>query len=117
MNSRIKGDCGEDAAVRYLLKRRYKIIDRNFKRATGEIDIVALDRNTLVFVEVKSRASEKFGAPSEAVDFKKQYKIAKTAQYFVHEKQVYALNKRFDVIEIVGENLRHIKNAFETDLL
>ena len=117
MNTKIKGLYGEDLAVKHLVRQKYKIIARNYSCPTGEIDIVALDKKTLVFVEVKARANQSFGLPGEAVNKPKQWHIAKTAQYFIHEYQVFSLEKRFDVIEILGEKINHIKNAFETNLL
>lgn len=108
---------GEDIAAEYLKKQKYKIIARNFTSPRGEVDIIALDGDTIVFAEVKTRRSGKFGMPALAVNRDKQTKIARTAQYFITQNRVYSLNKRFDVIEIIGEEINHIKNAFETDLL
>lgn len=73
---------GEDLAAKYLLKKGYQIILRNFHSRRGEIDIVATDKNTLIFVEVKSRWSLQYGSPLEAVTPKKLKSIIKTAQYF-----------------------------------
>ena len=84
MNKKIKGDFGEDLATNYLIKNKYKIIARNYSCALGEIDIVALDKKTIVFVEVKTRTSQAFGLPREAVTRSKQQHICKTAQYFVY---------------------------------
>ncbi|MBR2303486.1 MAG: YraN family protein [Clostridia bacterium] len=117
MNTKIKGLYGEDLAIKYLAKRKYKIISRNYTCPMGEIDIVALDKKTLVFIEVKARSNEAFGLPREAVNKPKQWHISKTAQYFIHEHQVFSLETRFDVIEILNEKINHIKNAFETNLL
>lgn len=58
---------GEDAACSFLRKLNYKIIDRNFRRGYGELDITAVDGNTLVFIEVKTRISDNFGTPFEAI--------------------------------------------------
>lgn len=117
MNTKIKGELGEDIAAKYLQKHKYKIVQRNYRSVTGEIDIIALDKNTLVFVEVKARASGFFGSPAESVTIKKQSKIAKTAQDFIHRHKIYSLETRFDVIEITDGNINHIKNAFSTELL
>ena len=117
MNTKIKGLYGEDLAATYLAKQKYKIIARNYTCPMGEIDIVALDKKTLVFAEVKARANQAFGLPGEAVNKPKQWHIAKTAQYFIHEYQVFSLETRFDVIEILDGKINHIKNAFETNLL
>ena len=117
MNKKIKGVVGEDLGTNYLVKNKYKIIARNYNCPLGEIDIVALDKKMLVFVEVKARANQSFGLPGEAVNKPKQWHIAKTAQYFMHEHQVFSLETRFDVIEVLDEKINHIKNAFETNLL
>ncbi len=117
MKSKIKGELGEETAVKYLQKQKYKIIQRNFKSVTGEIDIIALDKKTLVFVEVKTRTSGFFGLPREAVNEKKQYKIARTAQDFMRQHKVYSLKTRFDVVEVTPEKVNHIKDAFCTELL
>lgn len=107
---------GEDAAAAYLKKQKFKILKRNYSAPTGEIDIIAMDRDVLVFVEVKARSHDGFGTPAEAVDSRKQLKIAKTAQYFVMEQKVYAPLMRFDVLEVTDDGINHIKNAFETNL-
>ena len=117
MNKKIKGAFGEDLATNYLIKNKYKIIARNYSCAMGEVDIVALDKKTLVFIEVKTRTSQVFGLPREAVNKPKQRHIVKTAQYFRQEYDVFSLEMRFDVIEILDEKINHIKNAFETNLL
>ena len=117
MNKKIKGLVGEDLAVNYLVKNKYKIIARNYSCPLGEIDIVALDKKMLVFVEVKTRTSQVFGLPREAVNKPKQRHISKTAQYFMREYDVFSLETRFDVIEVLDEKINHIKNAFETNLL
>ena len=113
MKNKTKGDLGEEAAVKYLKKQKYKIIARNYRAVTGEIDIIALDGKTLVFAEVKTR----FGAPSLAVTGEKRLKIAKTAQSFISQNEIFSLEKRFDVIEVTEEGVNHITGAFETDLL
>jgi len=117
MNTRLKGVIGEDVAISYLIKNKYKIIQRNYACSMGEIDIIALDKNILVFIEVKARTNEVFGLPCEAVTKSKQRHIAKTAQYFIKKNDVYSLPIRFDVIEILGQKINHIKNAFDTNLL
>lgn len=76
------GDLGENYAVRLLEKKGYKIIERNFKTKLGEIDIVAMLGDSLIFVEVKTRWSKKFGLPEEAVTPWKLAKIRRVAQYY-----------------------------------
>jgi putative endonuclease len=65
------GSKGEDLAVRFLEKKGYRILSRNFRTPVGEIDVIAEDRNTLVFIEVKTRTDDSFGHPFEAVTFRK----------------------------------------------
>ncbi|MFW6377257.1 MAG: YraN family protein [bacterium] len=115
MNKRELGQFGEDKAAQYLKKKGYKIIERNFRYARGEIDIIASDGGYIVFIEVKLRRSFKYGLPESAVDTRKQNKIRKVAEYFLLG---YESGKkiRFDVISIQIEDgrgrLKHYKNAF-----
>ena len=76
------GKKAEDYASRFLLQNGYKIIDRNFRSRFGEIDIIALKDDVLVFVEVKARWSTKFGLPEEAVTPQKLWKIGRTGEYY-----------------------------------
>lgn len=76
------GNLGEEIAVKHLISLGFKIIDRNFKRRYGEIDIVALDGTTLVFVEVKTRRGDKFGKAEEAITYWKRKSLIKSAQYY-----------------------------------
>jgi len=111
------GKQGEDIAVAYLKKRGYKIIERNYICLFGEIDIVAKDENTLVFVEVKSRKSEVFGDPQVAVGLAKQKRMSKISLKYLEEKNLYPCNARFDVVAIkilpAGNTIELIQNAFE----
>ena len=72
------GSKGEDLAIQFLKKKGYRIIDRNYKTSVGEIDIIARDGNTIVFVEVKTRTDDSFGYPFEAVNKKKRQKLQKS---------------------------------------
>ena len=107
-----KGKEGEEEAVRFLKKLGYKIIDRNYKTKFGEIDIIALDSSTLVFIEVKKRKSLAFGKPEEAVDIKKQKKILKVAISYLKEKKIRDKDLRFDIIGITNDKPELIKSAF-----
>lgn len=102
---------GEKAAAKYLKKQGYKIILQNYKAKMGEIDIIAQDGEILVFAEVKQRASSDFGAPREAVTKEKRRKIKNTAQLYIM-KNKHTGNVRFDVVEVLGKDITHIKNAF-----
>lgn len=107
---------GEEIATNYLCNLNYKICCRNFHSYFGEIDIIAMDKNELVFVEVKTRTQNLFGTPAEAVDINKKHHIYKTAEYFLLLNNMENALIRFDVIEVfITKNndvkLSHIKNA------
>ena len=114
MNNIALGIYGEKLALKYLKKQKYKILEKNFRCALGEIDIVAKDGGFLVFVEVKTRSSNAFGEPMEAVDFYKQRKLSKLAVYYQKLKRKLDVPVRFDVVDIVGEQITLIKSAFES---
>lgn len=107
-----KGKTGELLAKIYLRLKLYKIVEMNYKGANGEIDIIAKKGNTLVFVEVKYRANLENGYPREAVNKHKIQKITKTAQHYIASHNIKNTDFRFDVIEILGKHIEHIKNAF-----
>lgn len=102
----------EEKATEFLKKQGYKIIEKNFKCKLGEIDIIAANGGYLCFVEVKYRSSTKFGRPSEAVDYFKQQKLIRAAQYYIKMKRLNDCNCRFDVVEILNDEISIIKNAF-----
>jgi putative endonuclease len=111
------GSEGEELAVKYLQKKGYNIIARNYKTPIGEIDIVAKDGDTLVFVEVKTRANNAFGYPFEAVHRTKRRKMKNLALLYL-KKQRKELPARFDVVSISCSNndkrsIEHIVDAFE----
>ncbi len=111
--NKIYGTIGEIDAEKYLKDKGYVIVTTNYRNRLGEIDIIAKDKNVLVFVEVKSRATLAFGRPCEAVDGRKQYKIRKVAELYLLSIKNYYADVRFDVIEILGDEINHIINAFE----
>ena len=111
------GDRGENLAARYLRNRGYKIIVRNFRCDLGEIDIVARDGKTLVFVEVKTRAYED-PAPEDQVNQAKQHQLTKVAKLYLSRYGVPQPPSRFDVVAIIWPNgrdplIRHTPHAFE----
>ena len=110
--NKITGQKGEILAQKYLKKQKYVIFDQNYTCKLGEIDIIAKDKDTLVFVEVKTRASNKFGRPCEAVTPYKQNKIRSVANYYLMKTKQIESNCRFDVIEVLDDEINHIKNAF-----
>lgn len=111
--NKIVGLKGEVEAKEYLAKNGYEILQTNYKNKLGEIDIICKKNNCVVFVEVKKRESIKFGYPREAVNFYKQQKIRNVAMGYLKYKNLYEKCPiRFDVIDIVGDSLTHIENAF-----
>lgn len=108
----VKGVLGEDLATKYLKKKHFKILERNHRNKVGEIDIVAMQKKTLVFVEVKSRSTLEFGRPAEAVNAHKQHKLRQVASLYLISHKL-DIPCRFDVIEILdGQVINHIENAF-----
>lgn len=110
--NRIKGNIGENLAINYLQDNGYQIIETNYKNKIGEIDIIAKENNRIIFVEVKQRSTLKFGYPREAVNFYKQKKIRQVALSYIKYKNLINEHLRFDVIEIIGDKITHLKNAF-----
>ncbi|MBO5426746.1 MAG: YraN family protein [Lachnospiraceae bacterium] len=115
MNNRVTGQDKENIAVNYLKNKGYFIIQTNFRVRQGEIDIVARDGSTIVFVEVKYRSTSRSGNPLEAVNKTKQRKISKAALFYLNKNKISPDNTpiRFDVIGILGEQITHIENAFD----
>jgi putative endonuclease len=95
------GDSGEELAAAFLKKQGYKIIDRNYRTPLGEIDLIARHKGTLVFIEVKTRRSSRFGSPQEAVHPAKQERLRTLAEYYLSQKGLGELNVRFDVVAIL----------------
>jgi len=111
------GKTGEERALAYFKKAKYKIIKKSFRLHRGEIDIIAYDRKTLVFVEVKTRRKETFGLPEEAVTPAKQQKIRRLAEAFLALNGFRDIECRFDVLSLTEQEdgnylICHIKNAF-----
>lgn len=106
------GRAGEKRACEFLKEKGFKILETNFKTFVGEIDIIAQDKETLVFIEVKTRMSDAFGSPSEAVDRKKQEKYVKVASEYLVVNQKSESPCRFDVIEIQDGEINHVIDAF-----
>lgn len=114
MNTKILGQKGENLAKKFLIKNKYKILEQNYKNKIGEIDIICYDKENdeTIFVEVKTRESTLFGNPCEAVDYYKQKKIKDTAMIYLLKNKKTEDKFRFDVIEILGNEINHIKYAF-----
>lgn len=112
------GGRGEDIAVAFLKGIRFRIIERNYRCRAGEIDIIARDAGTLVFVEVKARKNLSYGLPQLAVTPFKQRQISKAAVTWLVQKGLLEAPSRFDVVAILMRDcevpeITHIKNAFE----
>lgn len=113
------GARGELAAAKYLRRRRYIIVDRGFRTAEGEIDLVAVQHRTIVFVEVKTRRRIDGSGPLAAVTREKQRRISRTALVFLKQNDLLACATRIDVIGIIwprGQRrpaVIHVENAFE----
>lgn len=107
---------GEKIASEFLAKKGYKIIERNFRKGYGEIDIIAIFDNTLIFVEVKTRTTDKFGTPFEQIAYFKLKALERTAQFYkkLHPKLPEAL--RIDAVAVVLDtnmnksSVEHIEN-------
>ena len=117
MSSKALGDRGEAYAANYLRQNGYRILTRNYRTKIGEIDLIAEDQDTLVFIEVKTRSSVRYGMPAEAVNYKKRQKIIQTAYWYLFAQHRENAICRFDVLEVyaVGDRwgVHQIKNAFE----
>ncbi len=112
-NRRLQGAGYEQIAGSYLSGQGLTILARNYRCKKGEIDLIARDGDTIVFVEVKYRKDSRLGFPSESVDTRKQRKIRSVAQWYLymcHDDGTTCC--RFDVISILGDRIRWIKNAF-----
>ena len=117
--AKISGSWGEELALRYLRRHRYRLVERNYACRYGEIDLIVRNGAYLVFVEVKLRKSDRFASAAEFVDLRKQARIIATAQMYLaaHETE---LQPRFDVIEIYAPEgtetkhpeIRHLEDAF-----
>jgi putative endonuclease len=111
------GKKGEDLAAAYLAEAGFRIIERNYRCFFGEIDIVAEEGETLVFVEVKSRRSDAYGDPLLAVGGRKQKTISRISLHYLAEKHLRHRPARFDVVAVkllpAGQRIELIRNAFE----
>jgi putative endonuclease len=113
------GPRGEQLAARFLQQQGYRIIARGHRQRLGEIDLIALDGDTLVFVEVKTRQSQRAGDPSEAVDLRKQERVTRAALAYLKRRRLLEQAARFDVVSIVWAapdeppDIRHFVNAFQ----
>jgi len=113
------GCLGETFAAEYLVRQGYEILEKNYRRPFGEIDIVAREQGAIVFVEVKTRHSSVCGSPVEAVDAKKQRQLSRIAQDYLLNRQLNETTARFDVIGVLLDQTHRpaqielIRNAFD----
>jgi putative endonuclease len=111
------GKSGEDLAVRYLKKKGYKVIQQNYTCPVGEIDIIARQKKTIVFVEVKTRRTLSFGSARHAITAHKQRKISMTALYYLKSSHQMDQDARFDVVTVQSkgdsQDIDLIQNAFD----
>jgi putative endonuclease len=113
----ILGAKGERIAEQFLRRQRYVILQRNYRCRAGEIDLVALDQDAVVFIEVKTRVVPGFGTPFEAVHPRKQRQIIRAAQRYLTDNRLHDRNARFDVVGVWWEDgeprCELVKNAFD----
>ena len=108
-----KGRAGEAAAAFFLEEKGMRILEKNFRSRSGEIDIIAMDRDTIVFAEVKTWVSYGIDALEQALNKKKQHKIIETSKYFMSLHREYRyMAIRFDVIFIAPHGITHLASAF-----
>jgi putative endonuclease len=112
------GQSGEAVAIEHLKKNGYRILASNYRTPLGEIDIIAKDKETLVFAEVKARRSDRFGSPKWAITPQKKRKLSMLALYYLKSANLTRQKARFDVVSIVAHgpgqwDIEIIKNAFE----
>ena len=116
-----RGQKGEKLAASFLRKKGYSIRDKGWRWRRYELDIIAEKQNMVIFVEVKTRKSEKYGAPETAVNSKKKKHIAQAARWYIKQKSLSRKLIRFDIISVIIDDdgqteVRHLENAFEIRL-
>lgn len=114
-NRRRRGSRFEQSAAAYLEQIGFSILDRNYHSGHKEIDIIARRDQLIVFVEVKSAATDAFGHPAERVDRRKQSALAETARAWLQERDLTGFDYRFDVISFLKGRLEHFENAFDSE--
>lgn len=116
-DNRTLGARGEEIAAAYLKKRRYRVIETNYRCKCGEVDIIARDGSVLVFIEVKTRRTATYGPPQLSVTPFKQRQISKAALTWLAKNRLMESNARFDVVGVVLREgtpvIEHIENAFD----
>ena len=108
----LRGRKGERIACRFLLKQGFDILARRYRSRSGELDIIAYEGDTLVFIEVKTQSSAEFGEPWAFVDWQKQQTLRRTAEDFIAEHDLCQYAYRFDIVSVLGKNATLFRNAF-----
>lgn len=115
---KLLGSEGEQRAARYLEQQGYRILERNYQASCGEIDLIALDRGELVFVEVKTRSTDAYGSPELAVTPRKQQRMIRAALGYVKHRGMHQVPCRFDVVAVrtgAAGGIDVIRHAFAMD--
>ena len=121
-STHVRGSQGEQVAARFLIRKGYTILHRNYrdKISRSEIDLVVRQDDCIVFVEVKTGSAHTFGAPETWVDVRKQRRVARAASHYIHEHDLYGTDCRFDVIGITVDQgrylIKHLEHAFMSTL-
>ncbi|MCR5753357.1 MAG: YraN family protein [Acetatifactor sp.] len=114
MNTRATGGEKEELAAKYLETNGMHVVERNYRNRVGEIDLIGYHDGYLVFVEVKFRKTNRMGSALEAVNYSKQLKICKVADFYRYSRHVgNHIGIRYDVVAIQGEKITWVKNAFQ----
>lgn len=111
MHNKKLGAAGEKKARSYLRLYGWKILEKNYKNPFGEVDIIAQKGDVIAFIEVKTRLSENYGTPSQAVNERRKTRYIMGAKYYFINKEIDC-TVRFDIIEILNGKINHIENAF-----
>lgn len=107
-----KGKVGEDQATNYLVKKGWEIVERNYNCDIGEIDIIAKEGSTIVFVEVKYKSNDVLGIPEEMISENKLNQVKRVATYWLMENRKYKYDRyRIDAVCILGDQLKHYENV------
>jgi putative endonuclease len=115
MNRRELGNLGEEQVAGYLRRKGWEILERNYRFAGREIDIIAREGDVIVFIEVKKRNQSRWGRGAEAVDYRKRRRIAGAASHYLAANSLTEVNVRFDVASLDGGSLEYIEDAFQAD--
>ena len=115
MNRNIIGRSGENQIIRYLIDQGWTILERNFRYQRKEVDIIAQKNDLIIFVEVKTRQSRKFGRGMEAIDQLKRNNIIFVARYYIEKNHMHNCDFRFDVASVDYDSFTYIENAFQIE--